>query len=84
MFSYTFYVANCSAPIITNAGVIVEPYNNTVEGAVIYLNCVDGFAPSERRMAVCQSNGRWSLEISSKYMTLYTHVKCRFLQDLHC
>ena len=64
----TFYVylANCSAPIL-NTGVIAEPYNDTTEGAVVYFNCVHGFAPNERRMAVCQHNGHWSPEISSKH-----------------
>lgn len=61
-----YFAANCSAPVITNPGVIVEPYNSTTEGSVVYLNCDSGFAPSERRMAVCQSNGQWSIKISSK------------------
>ena len=42
------FAANCSAPITTNVGVVIEPYNNTVEGAVIYFNCDDGFIPNER------------------------------------
>ena len=63
------HAANCSAPIITNAaGLVVEPYNSTVEGAVLYFNCDInmGFVPNERRTAVCQSNGQWSPDISSK------------------
>ena len=67
MYNHNIYAANCSAPIITNAGLVVEPYNNTVEGTAIYFNCDDGFVPNERRMAVCQSNGHWSPEISCKY-----------------
>ena len=34
------HAANCWAPIITNAaGLVVEPYNSIVEGAVLYFNC---------------------------------------------
>ena len=53
---------------------ISEPYNDTTEGAVIYFNCVHGFAPNEQRMAVCQHSGHWSPEISSKY-----HIQVRSL-----
>lgn len=49
-----------------NPGVKAEPYNDTVEGAVIYLSCDYGYIPYERRMAVCQHNGYWDPEISSK------------------
>lgn len=75
------YLANCSAPIL-NAGVISEPYNDTTEGAVIYFNCVHGFAPNERRMAVCQHSGHWSPEISSKH---HIHTYCAYQrpQNVH-
>lgn len=71
--STDIYAANCSAPIITNPGVVVKPYNSTVEGTALYFKCDSGFLPNERRVAVCQSNGQWSIEISSKhrFMTLY-------------
>lgn len=52
-----------------NTGVIAEPYNDTVEGTVVYFNCVHGFAPYEQRMAVCQHSGHWSPKTSSKYNT---------------
>ena len=55
--------ANCSAPAVSR-GVIVEPYNSTVEGAVVYFNCDDNFVQTtetpQRIAAVCQSDGQWS------------------------
>ena len=63
---FCVYLANCSAPIL-NTGVIAEPYNDTVEGAVVYFDCIRGFPSSEQRMAVCQHSGHWSPKTSSKH-----------------
>ena len=77
------FAANCSAPITTNAGVVIEPYNNTVEGAVIYFNCDDGFIPNKRRMAVCQSNGQWIPKISSRPGTELDSVAIIYMLPCH-
>ena len=57
--------ANCSTPVLTS-GVTIEPYNSTIEGAIIYFSCKNGLFPNERRMAVCGDNGQWSTNLSSE------------------
>ena len=61
ILSFLNCVANCSSPS-TASGVVIEPYSNTTEGAMIYHNCdfEQCLLPNERLMAVCGSDGRWS------------------------
>lgn len=54
------FAVNCSAPP-TARGVILEPYNSTIEGEMIYFYCCRN---SEKRTITCQSDGRWSTELS--------------------
>ena len=59
-----FFSVNCSIPRSAQ-GVVIEPYNSTTEGSVIFYSCDVGFFPNnERQSAVCQSNGMWSESIS--------------------
>ena len=53
---------------MVSKGITVEPYNNTVEGTVIYFHCNHHYALNEpqRRIAVCQRYGQWSPEISGE------------------
>ena len=58
---------NCSTPY-TARGIVIEPYNDTTEGAVIHFHCNDDFAnPSnyERRVAAatCGNDGMWSPQL---------------------
>ena len=69
---------NCSAPSAAS-GVIIEPYSNTTEGAIIYYNCVMGYGPQERIMAMCTDGGIWSpnpinkvCQTSERYMYIAT------------
>ena len=58
-----YFSVNCSTPQFAQ-GVIIEPYNSTTEGSVIFYSCDVGFFPNESQSAVCQSNGVWSEPIS--------------------
>ena len=57
------YTVNCSTPPSIN-GILIEPYNDTTEAAVVYYNCAESNNYSvqvntERRKYTCGSNGMW-------------------------
>ena len=56
-----FYTVNCSAPSAAS-GVIIEPYCNTTEGAVIYYQCdgSKGLIPRERITSLCERDSEWT------------------------
>ena len=54
--------ANCSDPIAPGNGVI-EPFQNTLEGAEIFFRCNPGFVPAGRMRALCASDGRWNPDL---------------------
>ena len=66
-------IVNCSAPS-SASGVVIEPYSNTTEGAVIYYKCAmdQGYFPNdflhnERMTSVCGINGKWNPD-PAKYL----------------
>lgn len=59
LFCYALYAVNCSSPPAMD-GVIVEPYNDTTEGAMIYFHCSTESTNEERKRVVCGSHGTWS------------------------
>ena len=60
---------NCSTPPAVD-GIVIEPYNDTTEGAVVYFhNDCDAYLRSnslEQRMAVCTKDGNWSPQLQSE------------------
>ena len=55
------HTVNCSAPSAAS-GVVIEPYSNTTEGAVIYYNCdrSQGLCGNGRSSSVCLRSGLWT------------------------
>ena len=49
---------NCSDPSPV-AGVILNPFSDTTEGANISFNCELGLEPQKEYVSVCSSNGSW-------------------------
>ena len=49
---------NCGVPS-SAAGVIVDPYESTIEGSMITYHCDDGLVPNRTITATCMSNGQW-------------------------
>ena len=73
MYAFMNAAVNCSTPPAVD-GLVIEPYNDTTEGAVIYYN--SGCAASlhqdndlEQRMVMCTSNGSWSPQLQGKKFT---------------
>ena len=50
---------NCSYPPGSGGEMLIEPYSDTTEGAVVYYNCAEGNSSLVRR-STCGNNGRWS------------------------
>ena len=62
MLCYTLSLSspvNCSDPTVPRNGSI-EPYQNTTEGAEIFIRCNPGFVPAERMRTLCRADGRWN------------------------
>ena len=55
---------NCSDPTPPMDGSI-DPYQNTTEGAEIFLRCNPGFVPAGRMRAVCGADGRWNPDLAT-------------------
>ena len=75
------HAVNCSTPPVVD-GLVIEPYNDTTEGAVIYYHydsdCDGSLHPdnSERRMVACTSDGNWSPQLQSeKFKLIITTCK---------
>ena len=51
-------LVNCSTPISAN-GVVIESYNSTTEGSMIYYRCKQDLLPNDRIRSVCSGNQKW-------------------------
>ena len=49
---------DCGVPS-SASGVIVDPYENIIEGSIITYHCDDGLVPNRTITATCMSNGQW-------------------------
>ena len=63
---------NCSTPPAVD-GLVIELYNDTTEGAVVYYHCDSNAAGLEPRLAVCTNDGYWSPQLQSE-KTICMHV----------
>ena len=67
-------VAHCPYPIV-GPNVSVEGYSSGVEGSQITYYCQPGLLPSERMVANCTRNGRWSPSTSLLECSGMPHVE---------
>ena len=72
------HTVNCSSPPAVD-GLVIEPYNDTTEGAVVYYHYDSDCDASqlhpladnlEQRMVTCTSDGIWSLLLQSEEITM--------------
>ena len=57
------FSVNCSIPRFVQE-IVIEPYNSTTEGSIIFYSCDVGLFPNETQSVVCQRSGIWSEPIS--------------------